>query len=85
MFKEETVAALTQALRPWVQEAMEQVKERPDLMAELRACMDGDGDLRVGLPRPYAITLEATDYSAGTCAKLMRNYLIPLTMRGTMQ
>ena len=75
--KPETVDAVTTALRPWLQEALDLVKNRPDLMAEVRECMNGDGDVRiVYYSRAKAITLEAVNYNAGTCAELVRNYLV---------
>jgi len=61
-----TTNALTAALRPWVQQALAYIKQRPDLTAELAKCMDGDRDVRIVFhTRGKAITVEACDYAAG--------------------
>jgi len=65
---------------------MAEVKQRPDLMAELAECMTANGEVRiVHHVRANCITLEAINYQAGTCAGLLRNYLIEIGSRSSRQ
>jgi hypothetical protein len=73
-----TTSELTTALRPWVNDALAYIKERPDLWAELVKCMTADGDVRVVFHiRANAITVEAADYTESTVAELFRQQIVP--------
>jgi len=69
---------LTSALQPWLNEALLYLRQQPDLMAELRKCMNGDGDVRIVFhTRANALTIEAADYAESTVAELFRQTLVP--------
>jgi hypothetical protein len=75
---QQTTHNLTKALGPWIIEAMAEMKQRPDLMAELRKCMSGHGDLRIVFHvRANALTFEAVNYDEQTVAELLREYIVP--------
>jgi hypothetical protein len=74
--------ALTTALRPWLVQALAFVKmQPPELMAEVRKCMDGDGEIRaVYHVRGNFFTIEAVAPDAEgkiTITEVYREVLVP--------
>jgi hypothetical protein len=71
-------AALKAALNLWVSAAMRYIDGRPVQMAELRKCMEGDGEVRIIYHvKANAITIEAIDHAERTFAELFRQQLVP--------
>lgn len=73
-------AALRAALNLWVSAAMRYIDWRPVQMAELRKCMEGDGEVRIIIiyhVKANAITIEAIDHAERTFAELFRQQLVP--------
>ena len=55
---------LMMALPPWLTEAMALIRQKPDLMIQMRNCMDGYGDVRVVFHvGENATTVEVVDSS----------------------
>jgi hypothetical protein len=72
------VNQLTNALRPWLEEALTYIKHRPDLIAEVSKCLDGNGDLRVVFHVcENGFTIEVADYSESTFTEIFRQNLVP--------
>ena len=69
---------LTMALRPWLAEAIEHIKKRPETIHIMRKCAEGAGDVRVVFHiRENAITVEVIDYSDNTVAEIFRQLVTP--------
>jgi hypothetical protein len=73
-----TTRNLTMALRPWLAEAIEVIKLRPDIIAAMRKSADGAGDVRVVFHiRENAISVEVVDYAESTVVEVFRQMLLP--------
>jgi hypothetical protein len=73
-----TTHNLTMALRPWLAEAIEVIKQRPDIIAEMRKSADGAGDVHVVFHiRENAISVEVVDYAESTVVEVFRQMLLP--------
>jgi hypothetical protein len=68
---------LTEALKPWVADALVHIRPRREEWAELVRCIDGDGDVRiVYLARENVFTIEACDHADGTVTEVFRQHTV---------
>jgi len=73
-----TTHNLTEALAPWVKEAIAHIKPHQEHWAEIVKCMNGNGDVRVVFhARANCITVEVADYDESTVAEVFREFLVP--------
>jgi hypothetical protein len=73
----ELSANLKTALSAWVAEAVQHIKDRSEL-AELKKCMDGDGDVRIVFSaRRNAIVIETLNFAEQTATEIFREELVP--------
>jgi hypothetical protein len=74
----ETTHNLIMALRPWLAEAIEHMKQRPETIHTMRQCAEGAGDVRVVFYiRENVIAVEVIDYSDNTVAEVFRHLVAP--------
>jgi hypothetical protein len=80
---QETTHNLTEALRPWLTEALamlQQSERSVDAMTELRKSMEGNGDVRVVFHvRENAFSIECATYVSGKIevVEIFRELLVP--------
>jgi hypothetical protein len=69
---------LTEALKPWVADALIHIRPHRKEWAEVVRCINGDGDVRIAyLARENIFTIEACDYADGTVTEVYRQHPVP--------
>jgi poly-beta-hydroxyalkanoate depolymerase len=74
----QTTHNLTEAIKPWLSDAIAHIRPHREQWAEVVKCMNSDGDMRIVFyVRVNAFTVEAEDYREKMVTEVFRQQLVP--------
>lgn len=74
----ELSANLKTAISAWVTEAVQRLRNNNHQLAELKKCVEGDGDVRIVYSvRRNVVIIETMDFAEETFTEIFREELVP--------